>query len=49
MLCEWKKYRKVIFHGQKLADFSMKVEDCQFSRDDMLVVEIMSDDGFIFE
>ena len=38
-----------MFHGEKLPDFNKKVEDCQFSRDDMLVVEIMADGGFIFE
>ena len=49
MLCEWKKYKKVTFHGKRLKDFNVKIEDCQFSRDDMLVVEIMADGGFIFE
>lgn len=49
MLCEWKKYKKVMFHGERLSDLEKKIEDCQFSWDDMLVVEIMADGGFIFE
>lgn len=28
MLCEWKKYKKVMFHGDKLADLSKTIEDC---------------------
>ena len=49
MLCEWKKYKKVTFHGEFFEDFDKKVEDLHFSRDDMLVVEIIADGGFIFE
>jgi hypothetical protein len=49
MYCEWKKYKKVMFHGEKFNDYQIKIEECQFSRDDMLVVEIMADGGFIFE
>lgn len=49
MLCEWKKYKWVMFHGEKLGDLKRTIEDCQLSWDDMLVVEIMADGGFIFE
>jgi hypothetical protein len=50
MLCEWKKYKKVKFHGESLMDdLEMMVEDCCFSRDDMLVVEMKADGGFILQ
>jgi ubiquitin C-terminal hydrolase len=48
MLCEWKKYKKIKFHAEFLNDFDKTVEDCCFSRDDMLVVELKADGGFIF-
>ena len=48
MLCEWKKYSKIKFHADFLTDLDQTVEDVVFSRDDMLVVEMRADGGFIF-
>jgi len=49
ILCEWKKYKKASFHGERLKDLSKTVEDLQISRDDMLVIEMLAQGGFIFE
>jgi hypothetical protein len=48
MLCEWKKYKQIKFHAEFLQDLDRSVEDVAFSRDDMLVVEMRADGGFIF-
>ena len=48
LFCEWNKYRKIKFEGDRFdEDRDQKLEDIGFSRDDMLVVEITSNDGFI--
>ena len=48
LLCEWKKYAKIKFSGRRIDyDFSKLMEDCAFSRDDMMVVEVKSGNGFI--
>ena len=48
LLCEWKKYQKIKYHGTRLdADLDKSVEDCALSRDDMLVIEVKADGGFI--
>lgn len=49
ILCEWKKYKKASFHGERLKALDKTVEDVQVSRDDMLVIEMQATGGFIFE
>ena len=47
MLCEWQKYSKIKFDGELIEDMEATIEDCGFSRDDMLVMESKSDKGYI--
>ena len=46
--CEWKKYKRINFHGDWLDDLTMTIEDCHISWDDLLIIEGKSYDGFIF-
>lgn len=47
MLCEWQKYKKIKYHGNLHTNLELTLDDCCFSRDDMLVVESKADNGFI--